>query len=111
MRKEKGGRRDLQLQNGKNKEESDVCFVFIEVKRWQLLVFARVNQVQFLSVCSKPLVTEKEEQEEKDHLYWNSPLIISKHHKDHNLLAILSFRCIIIVHKAMSQLPAIKILF
>ena len=96
---------------GKNKEESDVCFVFIEVKRWLLLVFARVNQVQFLSACSKPLVTEKKEQEEKDHLDWNSPLINSKHHKDHNLLAILSFRCIIIVHKAMSQLPAIKILF
>ena len=83
--KAKGGRRDLQLQNGKNKEESDVCFVLIEDKRWQLLVFARVNQVQFLSVYSKPLVTEKEEQEEKDHLDWNSPLIISKHHKDHNL--------------------------
>ena len=82
MRKEKGGRRDLQLQNGKNKEKRDVCFVFIEVKRWQLLVFACVNQVQFLSVYSKPLVTEKEEEEEKDHLDWNSLLLlISTHHK------------------------------
>ena len=85
MRKEKGGRRDLQLQNGKNKEKRDVCFVFIEVKRWQLLVFACVNQVQFLSVCSKPLVTEKEEQEKKDHLDWNPLLVISTQHKDHNL--------------------------
>ena len=54
-------------------------------KRWQLLGFARVNEIQFLSVCSMPLAIEKEEQEKKDHLDWNPLLVISTHHKDHNL--------------------------